>query len=67
MGEQQRLVEEMARLKAEWAAMSARAKRKVWNSYTSAIDEGQAGWHRFHSLLWPAWELGEQVLAEAIG
>jgi hypothetical protein len=51
--------DEWAQLKTEWAALSRTAKRKAWGGYTQALDCGEAGYHHFHPVLFPIWEIGE--------
>lgn len=66
MGERHRFEDEWAELKAEWSKLSPRAKRAAWNQYTDDLDEGSAGWNRYHPILWPAYELGGEVMAEIL-
>ena len=66
MGERHRFEDEWAELKTEWSKLPREAKRTAWDRYTSDLDEGSAGWNRYHLILWPAYELGDRVLTEAL-
>ena len=66
MGERKGFEQEWAELKHEWAQLTPRQKRAARERFTQDIDEGVAGWNRHHPILWPAYELGDQVLAEAL-
>ena len=57
---------EWAGLKAEWKMLSRKAKRAAWDRFTQDVDEGAAGWNRYHPILWPAYEVGDQILAEML-
>ena len=56
------LAKEAEQLRAAWAAMSLKRRAEAWDRFTRGIDEGGAGWNRFHPILWPAYETGASIL-----
>lgn len=52
---------EWEQLKAEWEALGDDERRRQWDGYTNAIDNGEAGWHTYHRVLEPMWAAGVEV------
>lgn len=46
---------EWDQLKAEWAQIPEDEQRRQWDSYTDALDHGEAGYHPWHRVLEPLW------------
>lgn len=51
-----------------WNALSEAEQLNEWRAFVAALDAGDAGYHRFYSVLMPLWDRGEvptQIAEEA--
>lgn len=51
-----------------WNTLPDVAQLTEWRSFVAALDAGDAGYHRFYSVLMPLWDRGEvpvQIVEEA--